>query len=595
MRHKITKSKSVFQRGSIRAKMLISILLLTTAEFICVFLVIGTIYRNNNLSKSHADNVRALNNIASQFSFSREKVNSFMTDMQGDAEFMESIALLWQGDLSYAQNTQLVDKAQKSLRSNLQLKEEMLMVEVHIVGRPDLQIIVQRSNPRGQWQEFEDVYMNRVVAEPGRMLVYVPENSNQLVFSRAQPVIMDRKVLGYYCINVLLSQTRITQILKLNMGDHSRQAILFDDSGSISSRTSGIFDGYDATSLSIVSEESGICSNALGVWVFDRRYIPSMNMSVCVMADMSSIDLTSQSFLGSVRVVLGAMICTTLLIGLLITRWINRPIQSLQRQFGETLSSSTWKPLHISGSDELNHVAEGINSLLERQESLIKDNYRSRLLEKNARIELLQVQINPHFVFNTLDIINWFIYEEKNDEARKALIALGDMMRYSIYKYRSFVSLRDEIHQIQNYLYIQTLRYDNCFSVEIDIEEGLDDTPIPCLTIQPIIENAVKYGVSTRETGGKLTVKASRAGEDLVIVVFDNGPGMSEDKIRKALEPDRDIEQEGGSIGLRNVNERMILLFGESYAIQVESKTGKYTQVTLRLPMEGKSHENHYR
>ena len=589
------RHRSIFQRGSIRAKMLISILLLTTAEFVCVFLVIGTIYRNNNLSKSHADNVRAINNIASQFDFNREKVNSFMTDMQGDATFMESIALLYQGGLSYTRTSQLVDTAQKRLRSNLQLKEEMLMVEVHVAGRPDLQIIVQRSNPRGQWQEFENVYMDQVIAEPGKMLVYVPENSNQLVFSRAQPVIMDRKLVGYYCINVLLSQTRITQILKLNMGDHSRQAVLFDGSGDISSRTSGIFDGYNANSLNILSEKSGSCTNDLGVWVFDRRYIPSVNMSVCVMADMSSIDLTSQSFLGSVRVVLGAMICTTLLIGLLITRWINRPIQSLQRQFGETLSTSSWKPLHISGSDELNHVAEGINSLLEQQESLIKDNYRSRLLEKNARIELLQVQINPHFVFNTLDIINWFIYEEKNDEARKALISLGDMMRYSIYKYRSFVSLRDEIHQIQNYLYIQTLRYDNSFATEIDIEEGLEDTPIPCLTIQPIIENAVKYGVSTRETGGLLTLKASRAGDDLVIIVYDNGPGMTEDQIRRALEPDRDTEQDGGSIGLRNVNERMILLFGESYAIQVESETGRYTQVTLRLPTEGKGDENHYR
>lgn len=581
-----TEGKRFFHRGSIRAKMLVSILLLTTAEFICVFLVIGTIYRNSNLSKSHADNIRAINNITMQFAFNREKVNSFMTDMQGDAQFMESIALLHQEKLSNARVSQLIDMAQTRLRSNLQLKEEMLMVEVHVVARPEAQIMVQRSNPRGQWQEFEDVYMDKVLAKPGEMLVYIPENSNQMVFSRAQPVVDGKSVEGYYCINVLLSQTRIIQILKQNMGDRSRQAVMFDDRGVISSRTSGIFDGLDASDLNILSEQSGNCVNTLGKWVFDKRYVKSVGMYVCVMADMSSIDLTSQSFLGSVRVVLSAMICTTLLIGLLITRWINRPIQSLHRQFGETLSSSPWKPLRVSGSDELNSVAEGINRLLERQEALIRDNYRSRLLEKNARIELLQVQINPHFVFNTLDIINWFIYERRNAEASKALLALGDMMRYSIYKYRSFVPLNEEIRQIQNYLYIQSLRYDNRFTSEIDIPQDLQAFPIPCLTLQPIIENAVKYGVSTRESEGMLAVRAMRDGSDLVIVVYDNGPGMSEAQIHKALKPNDDLEQDGGSIGLRNVNERMRLLFGEGYAITVKSEMGQYTQVTLRLPAE---------
>ncbi len=587
--------KTLYGRVSIRSKMLAFILLLTAAGFICAFVMISTVYRNNNIAKSHEDNVRTLKNIATQFSISREEVNSFMLDVHGDGAFMESLIKMAQIDRSSGELPRHVAQAQKSIRDNLRLKEDLLIAEVHVSGCPEAKISVLRSNPLGLWHEFEEKYMSLVLEKAGELLVYMPANVNQLVFSRAQPIMDGAKVCGFYCINVAFSQNRITQILKQNMADSSRQAILFDESGTIYSRTSSVFSNLSASDLDVPFGGNGICTNSTGEWVYDVQLIQDVNMYVCVMTQMSSIDLTSQSFLGSVRIILIAMISMASLIAILITKWINRPIRELTRQFGEILNDSPRKQLNITGSDELKSVAEGINAVLEKQELLIRDNYRSKILEKNARIELLQVQINPHFVFNTLDIINWFIYENRNKEASRVLVALGEMMRYSTYRYKSFVTLSEEIKQIRNYLHIQLIRYDYSFGVDIEVEDGLDDFMIPCLIIQPIIENAVKYGVTRKESGGRLCLSAVRGSDALTITVFDNGVGMTGEQIKQALDADVTLESSTSGVGLRNVNQRMMLLFGTKYAISVESELGYYTQVTIKLPLRGENNEDNHR
>ncbi|MDI9505672.1 MAG: sensor histidine kinase [Bacillota bacterium] len=574
---------------SIRAKMLLFILLLSAIEFICAFLMISLIYRSSNIEKSYEDNARTLNNIEVQLSVNREKVNSFMLDIQGDPIFMQSLSMIVQEGNTKEELETWALRAQERIRNNLRLKEDLLIAEIHVAGQPQAKINVVQSVSRGFWDEYEKKYMKNVLAIPGKMLVFVPENEAHLVFSRAQPIQYKKQNLGYYCINVVFNQNRITQILKQNMPDASRQAVFFDEEGAILSRTSALFDGMSAVDLGVLEPGRGINTNATGQWTYQTRYLEVVNMYVSVMTDMSSIDLTGRSFLLSVGLIAISMIIMTFLAALLITKWINRPIRELTRQFGEILSTSPRKPLVVQGSAELESVADGINMLLEKQELLIRDNYRNKILEKNARIELLQVQINPHFVFNTLDVINWFIYENRNKEAGEVLLALGEMLRYSTYQYRSFVPLKEEIRQIKNYLHIQLIRYDYSFRVEVDMEDGLEDYMIPCLIIQPLVENAVKYGVTRKESGGHLSVSAVRGQGEMVITVFDNGPGMTREQIARALHGDASLDSSISGIGLRNVNQRMILLFGEPYAISVESEPNFYTRIMIRLPLRSES------
>lgn len=575
--------------------MLVFILILTALEFIAVFLLISAVYRDNNIAKTHEDNVRALKNMGTQFSINREKVNSLMINIHGDAQFMSN--LLSMQDMERVPYS-LELQTENNMLSYLRVNESVNIAEVHIVGRPEIKLAVRTGVLSPIWDEFEKDYMQHVLDDPGKMIVYKPSNMNNIVYARAQPIMEHGEIRGYYCICISLIQNSTTEILKRHIADSSRQALSFLENGSIINRTSSIFENMTADDLDILyetAEAKGVCTNDTGEWVYNVQYMDAINMYVCVMAQMSSIDLTSRSFLLSIQIILIAMIFIAMISAFFITRLLNRPIQELTQQFGELLSAEHRRPLHITGSDELQSVAEGINVVLEKQEMLIRDNYKNKILEKNARIELLQVQINPHFIFNTLDIINWFIYENRNKEASKVLIALGEMMRYSTYRYKNFVTLGEEIKQIRNYLHIQLIRYDYSFEVDINVEEGMNDFMIPCLIIQPIVENSVKYGVSCKPSGGHISVSAMRNEDRLIITVFDNGIGMTREQIDSVLVEEEQPETEKTSgIGLRNVNERMKLLFGQEYAISIESDPGYFTQVTIQLPYRSEANESYH-
>ena len=325
-------------------------------------------------------------------------------------------------------------------------------------------------------------------------------------------------------------------------------------------------------------------SNPFGKSLYDVGYVDSVGLYVGVMSKLSAIDLTTQAFQNSVLAALAILIAVAVAAALLVTGWINRPLRQLIDQFcsfgGQKKSVSR---IHVTGSKDICAIADTANNMLDRQEALLRDNYTYQLQEKNARIELLQVQINPHFVFNTLDIVNWFIFEYKNEQASEVLVALGKMLRYSTYKYQNFVPLREEIEQIRNYLFIQLCRYDNHFETAIDGEPGLEDMRIPCLIIQPLVENAVKYGVSQMPEGGAVSVTIRRWEGDVVIAVRDNGRGMTREQI-DALFPGTHGDKERAGIGVANVNERIRLLFGDRYTVRIESEPGKFTEVTVTLP-----------
>jgi hypothetical protein len=195
-----------------------------------------------------------------------------MLDIQGDPIFMQSLSMIVQEGNTKEELETWALRAQERIRNNLRLKEDLLIAEIHVAGQPQAKINVVQSVSRGFWDEYEKKYMKNVLAIPGKMLVFVPENEAHLVFSRAQPIQYKKQNLGYYCINVVFNQNRITQILKQNMPDASRQAVFFDEEGAILSRTSALFDGMSAVDLGVLEPGRGINTNATGQWTYQTRY-----------------------------------------------------------------------------------------------------------------------------------------------------------------------------------------------------------------------------------------------------------------------------------------------------------------------------------
>lgn len=565
--------------NSIRLKTLLLIMTLVMIEFIIVSMLISTTYRNSNIKKAHEDNTRAITNISALLNSERLMVDDFMVDIHADAAIQQSMQQLSMGgEMTSAQRTEAMERIKARMSSYASVNQDIVTTVMYMENG----LRLSASNALSfilDWNEFDAKYMQRVMEEPGELLAYVSSTNNQLVFARAQPLTVNGEK-QHYIVAVLLNQERVNRALRQNMVDHSRKAILYSADGLICFRT-----GYDISKLTLeefgFDGESGICSNRAGKWVYDSREIENYGMTLVTMANMNTIDFTTSAFLSSIQIACVCLVVLEILIAILITRWINRPIGQLRAQFHEILSTGKRRPLRIKGSTELMQVAENINDVLEKQEALIRDNYHTKILEKNARIQLLQIQINPHFVFNTLDIINWLIYAGKSEQAREMVSLLGEMLRYSTCHYESLVCFEDELNHVRNYLRVQQFRYDDAFRVREDVALDTLHCRIPCLLVQPIVENAVKYGLTRHKADGMLEIGAELKDGDLYISVFDNGKGMDSQQIEQIL------SGKSKGIGLRNVNERLQLLYGEDYRMTIESEEGYYTRITIHLPVGG--------
>ena len=204
---------------------------------------------------------------------------------------------------------------------------------------------------------------------------------------------------------------------------------------------------------------------------------------------------------------------------------------------------------------------------------------------RKAEFEVLQAQINPHFLYNTLDAIVWSAEAGNQDQVVSMVGSLSSFFKSSLNKGKEIVSLRDELSHVRSYLEIQQIRYQDILSYEIDVPKELLEYSIPKITIQPVVENALYHGIKNRRGLGRIAVKAADEGEKMVIRVEDDGIGMDDERlleVRKALS--ENATESGQVYGLYNVNERIRLNYGEDYGITIESTKGVGTCVMISLP-----------
>ncbi len=204
---------------------------------------------------------------------------------------------------------------------------------------------------------------------------------------------------------------------------------------------------------------------------------------------------------------------------------------------------------------------------------------------RKAEFELLQAQINPHFLYNTLDAIVWSAEAGNEKQVVKMVGSLSDFFKSSLNKGKEIVTIREELQHVRSYLEIQQIRYQDILKYEIDVPESLYGYEIPKITVQPVVENALYHGIKEKRGGGTIRVEGSEDENDLFIRVIDNGMGMDEERMAEVIRGLSDKNPEAKKIyGLYNVNERIRLGYGEEYGISMESAYGEGTTVTIHLP-----------
>lgn len=236
-------------------------------------------------------------------------------------------------------------------------------------------------------------------------------------------------------------------------------------------------------------------------------------------------------------------------------------------------------------SDSFGHMSVRIKELMEKVR-------REETELRKTELKALQAQINPHFLYNTLDSIQWMCERGETDNASKMVGALAKLFRISISRGHELITIKDEINHVKNYLVIQSFRYREQFSYSFEVDEKLETFLCNKITLQPLVENAIYHGIDRLVDEGeiKITVKEAEDDQnDILMIVEDNGVGMSEEQCRKILCKER---SDSSGIGVKNVNDRLKIYFGEKYGLTVKSELDVGTVMTARIPKIAKEEQN---
>ena len=272
------------------------------------------------------------------------------------------------------------------------------------------------------------------------------------------------------------------------------------------------------------------------------------------------------------------------MINAFISNKISNPIKLLDGRVREIESGNLNVEIVPSGSYEVEHLGNSIKNMLSRIKVLMSDLVDEHNAKRKSEFDTLQSQINPHFLYNTLDIIVWMIENEKPDKAVSIVTALAKFFRISLSKGKNIITVKDEVEHVRNYLMIQNMRFKNRFEYSIDVEDDILSYSSLKLMLQPLVENAIYHGMEFMDGDGKIEVRVFKENDSLYFTISDNGLGMSEDVVATLLSKDIIPSKKGSGIGVKNVNERIKLYFGNEYGLKVESEPDEGTKITIHLP-----------
>ena len=339
-----------------------------------------------------------------------------------------------------------------------------------------------------------------------------------------------------------------------------------EDEYTAAARKISYFDSSSIITNSLTSEKNGwIIVNAVDQsFLFSKVYMTQrLTITFGILALLFSIIIifyVTRNFSGSIRKILHAM---------------------KTAQEGEL---SVRVELDDDG-DEMSAIAARFNKMIYKINKLVEEVRAATFKQKEAEIRALEAQINPHFLYNTLDAINWMAIEKDEHEISNMLKSLAQILRYSVNKSNSIVKLREEIEWLKQYIYLQQTRFNYSFECFMEVDENVLDFNIHKLLFQPFIENVIIHGFEGINKGGVLDIGIKGWENSIMIVIRDNGKGIDPETVSKLNSPDdKEITAKGSGLGASNVFNRIKMYYGDSGSWQVESETGKGTTITLKIP-----------
>ena len=327
-------------------------------------------------------------------------------------------------------------------------------------------------------------------------------------------------------------------------------------------------------------------SHVIGTMIYTVQTLASGSWRVVGVSFVQDIITDSLHEIARLLVIAAiGIIAATLAISVLFSRVLSRPIHGLisaMEAFEKNADNYVYEP--VSGAREVQDLSSSFDHLVRKIQQLMATVRSEEVNLRKTELKALQAQINPHFLYNTLDSISWMCERGKNEEAVAMVSALAQLFRISISKGHELIPIRSEIQHAKSYLQIQSVRYKDQFSYRFEVDESCLDYLCNKITLQPIIENAIYHGINGLVDEGQIIIRIQSSGDDILAIVEDNGVGMEPEQIKAIFQ--RSDSKSG--IGIKNVNDRLKIWFGDAYGITIESEPDVGTRVIVRMPKKQK-------
>lgn len=274
-----------------------------------------------------------------------------------------------------------------------------------------------------------------------------------------------------------------------------------------------------------------------------------------------------------------AVLMISLVIAYVMSMLITKPLSQLIIAIRKTGRGDFTSKIPVRGHGELENVIRHFNDMNDKIQLLIRENYEANLLEKQAQINRLNTQVNPHFLYNTLNLVSCIAIEQRSDEISQIVSSLSRMLQYTVQNDKTLGTLHEELTWLEDYVFIMRCRFEERLDYGCYVDRELIGREVPRLFLQPFIENAFVHAFEQMDIGCVLRITGWQENDHLFFTVRDNGQGMSTERIAEIMSG-----EQGDSVGISNVHRRLKLMYGEQYGIEVQSTLGMGTTILIRLP-----------
>ena len=576
-----------FRDFSIRTKLIIGFLTI----LLPLVLILSIVFYSYSAEIVLKQSLEQTREIVEQFSIS---LDNYMGLMRNKMEILADSPTIQEElnthqDKEDIKNDSFYSRNKRIRRIMLQIYSSVTMNDVEIYGINETNHYLSLWSKKYEIPDKDILFENANLSKGRSVLVNNINDADTIQMIKMVKDLQTYKPIGY--IRFGLKRNYIEKMAKnINFGSDGG-VVIFDEN---LNKISGI--AHDSVLSKLLKEKPSIgnfsYSEGKNEYTAVHIHSDSTGWTTVGVIPLRYInkDLAGIQYLTVIIIVLTIIIGVT--VSVIIAQSLILPLENTVNALEKFSRGDFAVRLKENRCDEIGKLNRIFNKAIKEINELMQKVTQSEILNKEMEFKTLQSQMNPHFLYNTLDTINWLAFKEKQTEICNLVAAISSLIRASISNKKSIITIEQELDYVKNYIYIQHIRYKDRFDTIYDIDESLLKQAVPKLIIQPIVENAIIHGIENSKNKNLLYISVKHENECIVIIVKDTGIGMTDEKVsellKEPLNTEGDEQKAHTNLGLYAVHKRIQLMYGDLYGITVHSQAGEGTTVTLHIPFTKK-------